>query len=58
MHVVALDTLNPIKPNLKLFNMGKENGTYEPLKSLSKSSMWDKCERERREEKFILLSLL
>jgi len=55
--VVALDTLNPIKLGLKLFNMGKENEIYEPLISPPKSSMWNKCERERGEEKFILLPL-
>ena len=31
--VVAIDTLNPIKLGLKLFNIGKENGIREPLKS-------------------------
>jgi len=48
--VVALDTLNPIKYGLKLFNMGKENAIYEPLKTPPKSSMWGKYKREEREE--------
>ena len=53
--MMALDTLNPMKSGIKLFNMGKENRIYEPLKLSLKSSMWDKYERERERGRKVYL---
>ena len=56
--MLASDALNPTEPSLKLFNMGKENEIYEPLKLPPKSSMWDKCERERGGRKVYLVAII
>ena len=37
--------------------MGKENEIYEPLKTPPKSSMWDKCKRERKGRKGYLVAI-
>jgi len=49
--VVGQDTLNPINHSLELFNKSKENRIYKPLKTSPKSSMCDKCKREKKEER-------
>ena len=54
--MAALDTLSPIKHGLKLFNMSKENGIYEPSKYSPKVSCGTNM-RERKEKKRYLVAI-